>query len=257
MNSLKVFKMENRVNKRNIQPFDGEKYTVWKFRVQSLLFELSVKDVLDRDPPSIISDEWRKKDSTAKSVIVEYLGDSFLSFAKENITAKWIFQNLDTIYERRSLATQMALRKQLLSLKLQGEVTLQQHFTKFDTIIADLIAAGATLDETDTISHLLLTLPSMYDGAATALETLGDDKMTLAFMKTRLLDHEVKLRTEERSTTTLKVLNATGNSQTPEPSGSKTTPKRSKWKPRKFFKRQQQTPNPAAPNKNGYKSQYK
>lgn len=99
VNSMKEFKMENKVNELNIQPFDGKKYTVWKFCVKLLLPELSVRDVVDSDPPSDISDEWHKNDSTAKSVIVEYLGDSFLSFAKQNTTAREIFQNLYAIYD--------------------------------------------------------------------------------------------------------------------------------------------------------------
>ena len=62
-----------------------------------------------------------KAERVAKGVIVEYLSDSFLGCAKPESTAYEIFKSLDTIYERKSLATQLALRKRLLSIKLQAD----------------------------------------------------------------------------------------------------------------------------------------
>ena len=94
--------MESSKVKRNIKPFDGEKYSVWKFRMRSLLNELDVIKVIDEEVPERMTDECIKAEKLAKSVIVEYLSDSFLGFEKTDNTAKQVLQSLDAIYERKS-----------------------------------------------------------------------------------------------------------------------------------------------------------
>jgi len=47
--------------KRNIKPFDGEKYSVWKFRIRALLAELEVLKVIDGQVPAIPNEVWKSR----------------------------------------------------------------------------------------------------------------------------------------------------------------------------------------------------
>jgi len=61
-------------------------------------------------------------------------------------------------------------------------------FLQFDKIVRELKSTGAKMENLDIVVHLLLTLPKSYNNLITALETMDQEKLSLEFVKTRLMD---------------------------------------------------------------------
>lgn len=77
------------------------------------------------------------------------------------------------------------MRKRLLPLKLQGSRTLVKNLKNVDNLIRGMLATVTKMDETDKVTHLLLTIPNTYDGVITTIEKLSNGNINLSFVNTR------------------------------------------------------------------------
>lgn len=198
------------VEKYRIPLLDGTNYSDWKFRIETLLTELELSTYIEVDYTTLVtigsSDdvqvqtrkqgeiaEHKRRDQKCKSQIIQRIADSHLEYAKDKATAYVIWQSLENAFQRKGIASQLLLRKALLTMKFNTvNDNLANHFLKFDKLIRELKSTGATLEESDVVCHLLLTMPTEYDTVVTALETVSTEVLTLGFVKTRLLDEESK-----------------------------------------------------------------
>ncbi|KAJ8886680.1 hypothetical protein PR048_012892 [Dryococelus australis] len=71
---------------------------------------------------------------------------------------------------------------------------LHNHFLEVETLLHELEALGATLDETDTV----LTMPEKFNNVVTAIETMTSN-ITLEFVKGRLLYAELLMLKNQSS----------------------------------------------------------
>lgn len=195
--------------KFKIPLFDGNNFDNWKFRMETLLDELDLLEFVQQPLGSQIEEvessesttnekemkkaSLRKADKKCKSQIIQRVGDSHLEYVKDQGTSFEIWETLKSTFMRKGIASQLLIRKTLLCMKFNPPTdTLESHFLKFDKLIRNLKSTGATLEETDVVCHLLLTMPTEYDVVVTALETLTTDQLTLGFVKNRLLDEQTK-----------------------------------------------------------------
>jgi hypothetical protein len=95
---------------------------------------------------------------------------------------------LENVFERKNPLTKMFIMKRLLKLKFtSGE--LQDHFVQVETY---------KLDDSYKACFLLLTMPDRYKTVITALGTMTTE-LTFDFVKSRLLDAEMKFNESSRS----------------------------------------------------------
>lgn len=123
-----------------------------------------------------------------------------MEYVKDKETSFEIWNVLKNTFERKGIASQLLLRKALLTMKYNASSqTMESHFLNFDKLVRNLRSTGGTLEETDVVCHLLLTLPVEYNVVVTALETLSQENLTLPFVKNRLLDEESKRKGNVKS----------------------------------------------------------
>ena len=143
--------------------------------------DLLEKTIDDEDEVKCISEE--KK---CKSILVQCR------------RAKEMYDSLKEVFERKSVASQLYLRKKLMTMKLEETDDMSDHFLFFDKTVRQLKAIGTKLENLDIVCFLLLSLPKSYESLVTALETLEPDTLTIDFVKGRLLDEFMKKKNRSK-----------------------------------------------------------
>lgn len=190
--------------------FDGSNYPAWKYRMQVVLEEHDLIDCIEREMAEMDELEVKPEDNDAaqrakakeaekrkkqerrcKSLLISRIHDSQLEYVQDHQTPKAIWLALQRVFERKSVASRLHLKRKMLTLRHEGG-SLSEHFLIFDKIVREYKSTGAQLDDLDVVCHLLLTLGSSFATVVTALETMPEDTLTLEFVKCRLLDEEIK-----------------------------------------------------------------
>ena len=194
------------VTKRNLKLFNGENYSMWKFRLQEIIEQEGASKVLHEDPPIPLTQQWIKWERFARGTLIEYLDDTIISqIPKGPATARQILETFDNLYTCRKVSTQLYLQDRLFNCKLKSGMSLKTHLLEIDDMVRDMIACGGEVNEITKVWYTLNSLPPSYAQIKAAIKTMTDDRLTVAFVKGMLLEHEETL-IRENSDTSIKAL---------------------------------------------------
>lgn len=184
---------------------NSDNFHNWKFRVSALLEEKRLEETLTKEESDFEVERdkinFKINDAKAKSIIIQCVTDKHLDIIKDSATAKNMMKSLEGVFQRKSVFSKLTLKKKLLTMKCGRNERLEDHFQKFDNVMRELESVGSKVDESDKVCHLLLSLNEDYGPVITAIETLNSE-VTMEFVKSRLLDEELKIKSKVKLATT-------------------------------------------------------
>lgn len=210
------------VQKLSVEKLSSENYDSWSFKIKMMLVKEDLWEMIDSDPPipditpatssapAVVKNqkdinEWHKRDGKAMAIIALTVDNSQLVLIKKAKTSKESWKSLKEYHQKGSMTNQATILKKICKLDLSEGGDLEAHLFKLEELFEKLANLGRDLEEDLRIIMVIQSLPDSYNTLTTALEARGDNQLTMAVLKSKLMDEYHKTSSESSVNKALKV----------------------------------------------------
>ncbi|KAH9790976.1 hypothetical protein KPL71_003571 [Citrus sinensis] len=175
----------------------GGDFSLWKMKMRALLVHQGLESALEEDDlgdaSSSVSDEKKRQiQNKAHSTLILSLSDSILREISEEKTALGIWNKVEALCMKKSLAHRLFLKKRLYTFFMREWVSIQEHIDSFNKIILDLEGVeNVKITDEDKAFFLLSSLPKIYEGFVDTM-LYGRTTLTLEDVKASLSSKEIQ-----------------------------------------------------------------
>ena len=167
------------------EKFDGKDFSTWKFKMEMLLLDLDVWEVVEipNDKTSEAKTEkgtmtdaksFAKKNQKALSVITQHLSDRLIKHIKHLRSASDAWMKLKELHESKQITNRLTLRLQFISIRMAPGSDMLDHINKVRDLASQLRDTGVKLDDEEIIAVIFLSLPDQYNTLTVALQSRKD-----------------------------------------------------------------------------------
>ncbi len=129
-----------------IEKFKGENFHLWKFKMQMVLEEKDLWNIVKGDEVEPAEEgttetqrrQFQKRERKALATICLSLGDEQLSLVRTATTAKEAWSKLKSHYEVKSLANKLFLRKKYFTMSMGVDESMSEHINKMKELASQL-----------------------------------------------------------------------------------------------------------------------
>ncbi|XP_057837498.2 uncharacterized protein LOC131047712 [Cryptomeria japonica] len=142
-------------------------YTSWKFRLPIVLEENDllnyVKSVVDEPSDDSEKAQWRKNNFMARKILIDSIKDHLVPVISKLDSAKEMFECLQSLYEFNNIGRALALRRQLLHIKMARGESVVSFFMKITELKDQLNAIRDSIEDKDLVMLAMNGLPHSWE----------------------------------------------------------------------------------------------
>ena len=172
-----------------VERLDVDNYATWSVRMRALL---TIKGVWTAVTGTSTNPQ---EDAKALALIALHVKDHHLTTVGESTTARGAWEMLKNIYESKTNARKLLLRKELTQLKKGPAEPITKYVGRAKEIQSQLRAAGHTVADQDLAFSVLAGLPASYNTISTVL-TNSDRELKIDEILPKLQQQEQMMQPE-------------------------------------------------------------
>ena len=158
------------------EKLNGDNYKIWHLKIQYVLEEQEVLEAVNQvmevpvDGPTAqhrrdldAYKAWKKKDSTAKGILISSMVDDLAFEYESYLTAHAVWVALKEKYSGVSLSKLRQLTIKFDSYKKRPNVSMVQHLREMSNMIRELKTAGHELTDEQQVQAVIRSLPDSWE----------------------------------------------------------------------------------------------
>ena len=204
----------------SVRPLNGTNYPSWKVQCRMALIREGLWGIVagteespDRETEADKYAKFMSRRDKALATIVLAVDPSLLYLLGDPEDPAAVWKKLSGQFQKKTWANKLSLRKKLFTMKFADSGSMREHIKKMTEVFDELAAIAEPISDEDKVVYLLAGLPESYDVLVTALESGSDTVPALESVTERLLREELKLKDQEESNDSKKLLVAKGKKQ--------------------------------------------
>ena len=179
--------------KFDVEQFDGTNNVgMWQCEVLDVLFQQELDVALEESRPEDVDEkDWTRINRLACGMIRLCLSKELKYLFMRETSASKLWKEMEDKFMKKSIENKLYTRTKLYRIQYKPGTTMNDHITRFDSLVTDLLNLDEKVSDVDKALILLASLPDEYEHLIVSMLT-GKETITFKEVTTALYSNEIR-----------------------------------------------------------------